>query len=278
MQIPSALIAGLMLVAAPALADVAPEKAPETTAAQKPQKKPVTKQTKAAELKSKRQRVGYAVGFNTAYGLKRNFDSQTIDVDIESVKRGFADALANATPALSEQEIRTILAELQKDLEVKRKENMAKEQEKLRVQGEKNRKEGEAFLKDNAAKEGVKVLPSGLQYRILSEGSGKKAAPTDTVTVNYRGTLINGTEFDSSSKQGKPVTFPLNQVIKGWTEGLQLIKEGGKIQLFIPSDLAYGKGGGGMIGPHSTLIFDVELISVQTAAGAVTSGPAATAR
>lgn len=136
----------------------------------------------------------------------------------------------------------------------------------MKEQGEMNRKEGEAFLKENAAKEGVKILPSGLQYRILAEGTGKKPGATDSVTVNYRGTLINSTEFDSSYKRGQAATFPLNQVIKGWTEGIQLVKEGGKIQLFIPAELAYGDRSTGSIGPSSTLIFEVELISVQPAA------------
>ena len=130
---------------------------------------------------------------------------------------------------------------------------------------EKNQKEGEAFLAANAKKAGVKTLPSGLQYLVMKEGHGNKPAATDSVTVHYRGTLIDGaTEFDSSYKRNQPATFPLNQVIKGWTEGVQLMKEGATYKFFIPSQLAYGpRGAGGLIGPNSTLIFEVELISVQ---------------
>jgi FKBP-type peptidyl-prolyl cis-trans isomerase FklB len=127
-----------------------------------------------------------------------------------------------------------------------------------------NKKEGEAFLAANGKKPGVKTLPSGLQYTVIKEGTGKQPSATDTVTVHYKGTLINGTEFDSSYKRGKPASFPLNGVIKGWTEGVQLMKEGAKYRFFIPPHLAYDQGGAGpMIGPNSTLIFEVELLSVQ---------------
>jgi FKBP-type peptidyl-prolyl cis-trans isomerase len=123
---------------------------------------------------------------------------------------------------------------------------------------------GEVFLKQNAKAEGVKSLPSGLQIKMIAEGKGKQPKATDTVVVHYRGRLINGTEFDSSFKRGEPATFPLNGVIKGWTEGLQLLKEGGKAELYIPSNLAYGpRGAGGSIGPDETLIFEVELVAVK---------------
>ena len=129
---------------------------------------------------------------------------------------------------------------------------------------EKNQKEGEAFLAANAKKAGVTTLPSGLQYAIIKDGTGKKPSATDIVTVHYKGTLLNGAEFDSSYKRGQPASFPLNQVIKGWTEGVQLMKEGSKYKFFIPSNLAYGpRGAGGLIGPNSTLIFEVELLSIQ---------------
>jgi FKBP-type peptidyl-prolyl cis-trans isomerase len=127
-----------------------------------------------------------------------------------------------------------------------------------------NLEKGQTFLKANATKPGVHTTPSGLQYKIISEGTGKKPAATDTVLVNYRGTTIDGTEFDSSYKRNEPIEFPLNGVIPGWTEGVQLIKEGGKIQLYIPSNLAYGsQGAGGVIAPDSTLIFDIELLKVK---------------
>ena len=130
--------------------------------------------------------------------------------------------------------------------------------------GEQNKKEGEAFLSANKKKEGVVTLPSGLQYQVIKPGTGKKPKAADTVTVHYRGTLISGKEFDSSYRRGKPVTFPVNGVIRGWIEALQLMQEGAKWQLFIPSDLAYGQRGAGPdIGPNATLVFEVELISVQ---------------
>jgi FKBP-type peptidyl-prolyl cis-trans isomerase FklB len=133
----------------------------------------------------------------------------------------------------------------------------------MKVQGEKNKKEGEAFLAENKKKDGVKTLPSGLQYKVLAEGKGKTPKATDTVTVHYRGTLTDGTEFDSSYKRNQPASFPVNGVIKGWTEALQLMKEGSKWQLFIPASLAYGEPGRPGIPPNSVLIFDVELISVK---------------
>jgi len=137
-------------------------------------------------------------------------------------------------------------------------------EEQMKVSGEKNKKEGEVFLAENKKKEGVVALPSGLQYKVLNPGTGKKPKDSDTVTVHYRGTFINGTQFDSSYFLGQPVTFPVKGVIRGWTEALQLMQEGAKWQLFIPSHLAYGeRGAGNQVGPNTTLIFEVELISTQ---------------
>ena len=141
---------------------------------------------------------------------------------------------------------------------------MAKQQETMKTSGEKNQKDGEAFLAANKNKEGVISLPNGMQYKVITMGTGKKPKATDTVTVHYQGTLIDGKEFDSSFKRGEPATFPLNQVIKGWTEGLQLMPVGSKFQFFIPSELGYGdRGAGQLIQPNSTLIFEVELLSVK---------------
>jgi FKBP-type peptidyl-prolyl cis-trans isomerase FklB len=143
------------------------------------------------------------------------------------------------------------------------KEMMAKREQAGKEAGAKNKVEGEAFLAENGKKEGVVTLPDGLQYKILKEGDGAKPKATDTVTVHYRGTLISGTEFDSSYKRKEPVSFPVNGVIAGWTEALQLMKVGSKWQLFIPSTLAYGERGAGPdLGPNATLIFEVELISI----------------
>jgi FKBP-type peptidyl-prolyl cis-trans isomerase FklB len=141
---------------------------------------------------------------------------------------------------------------------------VAKQQEMVKKLGEKNKVEGEAFLAENKKKEGVITLPSGLQYKVIKAGTGKKPKATDTVTVHYQGTLTDGKEFDSSYRRGQPVTFPVNGVIPGWTEALQLMEEGAKWQVFIPSSLAYGdRGAGRDIGPHATLIFEIELVSIQ---------------
>jgi FKBP-type peptidyl-prolyl cis-trans isomerase len=206
------------------------------------------------ELKTQKDKTSYAIGMNMAASVKTN----AIDVDVDALVQGIRDSLTNKKMLLTEDEARETLMALQKDLQ-------AKMHEKAKVQAEKNKKEGEEFLTKNKGKEGVKTLPDGLQYKVITEGKGKSPLATDTVTVNYRGTLINGTEFDSSYKRGQPATFPVDGVIKGWTEALQLMKEGSKWQLFIPSNLAYGeRGAGGSIGPNATLIFEVELIKVGT--------------
>jgi len=167
------------------------------------------------------------------------------------------DAMAGGKTLITEAEAREVFLKL-------RSEMMAKQQAETQRVGEANKQAGEQFLAANKSKEGVVTLPSGLQYKILKEGTGPKPAATDTVTVNYRGTLIDGTEFDSSYKRNEPTTFGVNQVIKGWTEALQLMPVGSKWQLFIPSDLAYGeRSPGAEIGPNSTLIFDVELVSIK---------------
>ena len=211
---------------------------------------------KKVELKTEKDKQSYSIGFDMGSSLKRN----GIEVDARILTKAIQDVLSGAKPQMTEEEMRASIMALQKEM-------AAKQQEKMKVAGEKNKKEGEAFLAENKKKEGVKTLPSGLQYVILAEGKGNNPKATDTVTVQYRGTLIDGTEFDSSFKRGQPATFALNQVIKGWTEGVQLIKEGGKIKLFVPSELGYGdRGAGGQIGPNATLIFEVELVSIGQAA------------
>jgi FKBP-type peptidyl-prolyl cis-trans isomerase len=160
--------------------------------------------------------------------------------------------------------MKKILEDLQKTLMAKQQEQAAKQQEQAKVVSEKNKKDGEAFLAANKKKDGVVTMPSGLQYKVLVAGKGKSPKATDTVTVNYKGTLIDGTEFDSSYKRGKPASFPLNQVIPGWTEAVQLMKEGAKWELYVPSSLAYGeRGAGANIGGNATLIFEVELLSIK---------------
>jgi FKBP-type peptidyl-prolyl cis-trans isomerase FklB len=189
--------------------------------------------------------------------IGNNLKRQSIDVDADILTRGIKDSISGEKPLLTEQEIQETMAAFQK-------EAMAKQAELAKKLGEKNKREGEAFLAKNKGKEGVKTLPSGLQVLVIKAGTGKKPNINDSVTTHYRGTLIDGTEFDSSYRRGQPVTFPVSGVIAGWTEALQLMEEGAKWQLFIPPNLAYGEQGkGGVIGPNAALIFEIELISIQ---------------
>ena len=186
-----------------------------------------------------------------------NLHKQSVPVDPNILARGLKDSLAGTKTLLTDDEAQAAIIEVQNDLR-------KKQQEKMQVEGAANKKEGDDFLAANKGKEGVVPLPSGLQYKILKEGTGPKPTATDSVVCNYRGTLINGTEFDSSYKRGQPATFPVTGVIKGWTEALQLMPVGSKWQLFIPSDLAYGeRGPAPEIGPNATLIFEVELLSIE---------------
>jgi FKBP-type peptidyl-prolyl cis-trans isomerase FklB len=204
-------------------------------------------------LKNQKEKISYIIGMDIGNNLKR----QSIDVDADILTRGIKDSISGEKPLLTEQEIQETMAAFQK-------EAMAKQAELAKKLGEKNKREGEAFLAKNKGKEGVKTLPSGLQVLVIKAGTGKKPNINDSVTTHYRGTLIDGTEFDSSYRRGQPVTFPVSGVIAGWTEALQLMEEGAKWQLFIPPNLAYGEQGkGGVIGPNATLIFEIELISIQ---------------
>jgi FKBP-type peptidyl-prolyl cis-trans isomerase FklB len=208
---------------------------------------------KAVTLTTQKDKVSYAIGMNMAKSLQR----QSVEVEPDILVKGLKDVLTGNKPLLSEDEARTTLTAFQNDMR-------AKQQEKAAQAGSSNKKTGEDFLAANKAKEGVITLPSGLQYKILKQGSGPKPSAADSVVCNYRGTLIDGTEFDSSYKRGQPATFPVSGVIKGWTEALQLMPVGSKWQLFVPSELAYGdRGAGADIGPNATLIFEVELLSIQ---------------
>ncbi len=204
------------------------------------------------ELTNSLDKASYAIGMDIAISLKNN----NVEANADILGKAIKDVLTGQKTLLTEQEAQSILGELQKEM-------VAKKQAKAQALGDKNKKEGAAFLAENSTKDGVKTLPSGLQYKVITEGEGKSPGPTDTVTVQYAGRLIDGTEFDSSHKRGQAATFAVNAVIKGWTEALQLMKEGGKWEIFIPSELAYGEKGGGPIGPNAALIFDVELVSVQ---------------
>jgi len=205
------------------------------------------------KLTDLKDRESYSLG----YQFGKNLKFQGMDIDLDVYTSGVRDAVDGNAPRMTPEEIRSTITGLQQRLQAAR-------QEALKKEGEKNLAQGKAFLADNGKTEGVKTLESGLQYTVLTEGSGKSPQKTDTVTVHYRGTLIDGTEFDSSISRGRPATFKVNGVIPGWTEALQLMKPGAKWRLFIPPGLAYGeRGSPPRIPPSSTLIFEVELISVK---------------
>ena len=181
----------------------------------------------------------------------------SVDVDTAILLRGLKDAMAGGKALLTDDEAKAAMVAIQADLR-------KKQEAKMEIAGGENKKEGDAFLAANKAKEGVVTLPDGLQYKILKEGAGPKPSAADSVVCNYKGTLIDNTEFDSSYKRGQPATFPVGQVIKGWTEVLQLMPVGSRWQVFVPSELGYGpRGAGGAIGPNAALIFEIELLSIQ---------------
>ncbi len=203
-------------------------------------------------LKDDKQKISYAIGMNTGMSLKR----VDADVDLQALAQGTKDALSGGPTQLTEQEMREVLGKFSQELRLK-------QGQKMKQLADKNKKDGETFMADNKNKPGVITLPSGLQYQIITEGSGDSPKPEDTVTVNYRGTLLDGTEFDSSAKHGQAFTTKVaGPIIKGWTEALELMKPGAKWKIFVPPDLAYGERGTPAIGPGSTLIFEIELLSV----------------
>jgi FKBP-type peptidyl-prolyl cis-trans isomerase FklB len=226
------------------------------TTAKPPATKPAAAGTAshtAFTLKDQKDKTSYALGMNIAHTVS----AQGMDLDQSAFIQGMKDVLAGGKTLLTEDEMAVALTVLQTEMN-------AKAAEKAKLVGETNKTEGAAFLAANKSKEGVVALPSGLQYKILTAGTGPKPTAADTVVCNYRGTLLDGKEFDSSYKRGQPATFLVGRVIKGWTEALELMPVGSKWQLFIPSDLAYvDHGAGPDIGPNATLIFEVELISIQ---------------
>ena len=231
--------------------------AQQTPAATKPEaanaQTQATPSQNASGLTTEKDKFSYALGMN----LGNNLFRQSVPVNVDLIVQGLKDAVAGGKTLLTDEQARDAMVEMQKQLR-------EQAQEKAKVQGEANQKEGDAFLAANKSKEGVVTLPSGLQYKILKAGTGPKPTATDKVVCNYEGTLINGKEFDASARHGGPATFPVNGVIKGWTEALQLMAVGSKWQLFIPPSLAYGeRGAGGDIGPNETLIFEVELVSIE---------------
>jgi FKBP-type peptidyl-prolyl cis-trans isomerase FklB len=275
----SAVAAGMILLGIAQARQTAPVATPQTPSASSPQTPPAKAVPKSPAakpgtttaktpvpltLKTQKDKASYAIGLN----IGKSMHKDSVDVDAAILLRGLKDGLTGSKPLLTDDEARASMVALQADLR-------KKQEEKMLVQGEANKKAGEAFLAENKTKDGVVTLPSGLQYKILTEGTGPKPTATDTVVCNYKGTLLDNTEFDSSFKRGQPATFPISGVIKGWTEALQLMPVGSKWQLFIPSDLAYGARGGpgGSIGPNATLVFEVELMSIQPKADAQAPKP-----
>jgi FKBP-type peptidyl-prolyl cis-trans isomerase FklB len=205
-------------------------------------------------LKTQKEKASYAIGMNIGKNLKRD----SVEVDPSVLYRALKDAYTGSKLLLTDEEAKTALTTLQSEVR-------AKEEVKTKAAAVENKKTGEAFLAANKTKEGVVTLPSGLQYKIIKEGTGPRPSAEDTVLCHYRGALVDNTEFDSSYKRGEPLKIPVGGVIKGWTEAIQLMPVGSKWQLFIPSNLAYGERGapGSPIGPNSALVFDVELISIE---------------
>ncbi len=224
-------------------------------------KKPTT-----LTLTTQKDKASYAIGLNIGKSMRKD----SVDVDPSILLRGMKDGLADAKPLLTDEEAKAAMTALQADLR-------AKHDAKVEEEAEANEKAGDAFLAENKTKDGVVTLPSGLQYKVLVAGTGPKPTATDTVVCNYKGALIDNTEFDSSYKRGQPATLPVSGIIKGWTEALELMPVGSKWQLFVPPDLAYGPrgGAGGAIGPNATLVFEVELMSIQPKAEAPAANPAA---
>ena len=205
-------------------------------------------------LKDEKEKISYSVGYQIGGDFKR----QGVELDPDLLVKGIRDAAGGAEPRISPQEMRKTLVDLKKKVE-------ADERKRRREKAGKYRAEGEAFLSANGKKEGVVTLPSGLQYKVLAAGKGTSPGPADNVTVHYRGTLVDGTEFDSSYQRNEPATFGVDRVIPGWKEALPMMKEGAKWQLFVPSKLGYGEqGSGSRIPPNSALLFEVELISVRS--------------
>jgi len=211
----------------------------------------------AVPLKTRKEKFSYALGMNIGTGYSQGLKKQSVDVDWNLIAQGMKDAAAGSKTRLTQDEAKAVLNEVQTEIQ-------KQQQDKTQQAAAANKTEGEAFLAANKSKDGVVTLPSGLQYKILTAGAGPKPTASDSVKCNYRGTLIDGKEFDSSYKRGQPATFEVGQVIKGWTEALQLMPVGSKWQIFVPSSLGYGeRGAGAEIGPNATLIFEVELLSIE---------------
>jgi FKBP-type peptidyl-prolyl cis-trans isomerase FklB len=262
-------VLALGLMACGVKAQQTPAKAPAAPPAKAPAAAPAQAPATPAPapvsgFTTQKEKLSYAIGMEMGKGVK----SQGLDVDPAILVQGLNDALSGGNSKMSEAELRQVITGLQQ--EIRQKQRQVEEA----AAGE-NKSKGDAFLAENGKKDGVVTLPDGLQYKILTAGQGKKPVESDTVLCNYRGTFVDGTEFDSSKQAGKPVPFEVKNVIPGFREVLQLMPVGSKWQVFVPPTLAYGeRGAGNVIGPNSTLIFEIELVSIQDAAAATPISPA----
>lgn len=213
---------------------------------------------KTVSLDSEDKKIGYSMGMTFANRMKNDLP----EIEVDAFVQGIVDGLEDNESQMTEEEIQETLQAFQQKMMEEQQQAQQEQQGQQSGQAKENLEQAEEFLAENAERDEVTVTESGLQYEVLEEGDGASPDATDTVTVHYTGTLIDGTTFDSSRERGEPVSFPLQNVIAGWTEGLQLMKEGGRFKLYLPPEMAYGPGGQGSIGPNEALIFDVELISV----------------
>lgn len=267
----TALVASSILLVAVLQAQQAPTQAPPAATKTPPSSRAKTSgaaanHPSASPLVTDKDKLSYAMGMNIGTSIKRQ--AAKVEIDPKILAQGIADALAGGKMLMTDQEAQAAVDKLQEQLQVA-------QEEKLQALAQANKKEGDAFLAANKAKDGVVTLPSGLQYKILRQGTGPKPALTDTVLCNYQGSFINGKVFDSSYQSGQPIAIPVSHVIKGFTEALQLMPVGSKWELFLPPELAYGDSGAGDdIGPSTTIILDVELLSIQPPGAKGSDAPA----
>ena len=236
----------------------------------KPSPSPADSTPPTSTLKDDKDKISYSLGVD----IGRTLQKFQLDLNEAALSQGIADVLGNKSMAMTDQELQQTLQAFQQKMMQKQQDAMAKKQEDMKVVAEKNKADGKRFLEANAKKTDVKTTASGLQYKVIKEGTGEKPKDADVVEANYRGTTIDGKEFDSSAKHGNSASFPVNGVIKGWSEALKMMPVGSKWELYVPSDLAYGdEGAGDDIAPGSTLVFEVELLSVKKNAANTPPGP-----
>jgi FKBP-type peptidyl-prolyl cis-trans isomerase FklB len=249
--------------------DTTPSASPAASPAASPTQSPAQSATASSTFKNDKDKVSYSLGVDIGRTLQR----LQLDLNEDALAQGIADVLGGKPMAMTDQELQETLQAFQQKMMQKQQESMAKKQDEMKAVAAKNKTDGRKFLDDNAKKTGVKTTSSGLQYKVIKEGKGEKPKDSDVVETNYRGTTIDGKEFDSSAKHGSTFSFPVNGVIKGWSEALKLMTIGSKWELYIPSELAYGdEGYGEDIPPGSTLVFEVELLGIKKNAGTTAPG------